>query len=89
MFFFTPILGEMMQFGEQIFSNGLVQPPTRKCRLNPPTFQKSNPQRVTFQWFQMGFSFSEFLPMMSLALDFHRLSQGAGLERIVMPLVHR
>ena len=33
---FTPILGEMIQFGRAYFSDGLVQPPTRGRWFHPP-----------------------------------------------------
>ena len=48
MFDFLPFLGEMIQFDEHIFSNGLVQPPTSTRKSWGVMFTISTGSRVLF-----------------------------------------
>ena len=60
-FWFSPLLGEMIQFDEHIFQNGLVQPPTRKWRQI--LYPAGNGSSISHQKGSGGF--------------FHRLKSGA------------
>ena len=43
---FTPNLGEIFQFDEQFFSDGLVQPPTRRMQSQKLTWQAGKSHKV-------------------------------------------